>query len=272
MIQFRDQLLMLDILDAPAAPLRESISDDYLGELADSMATTGLLQPIGARGPSPLGRYEVVWGDCRTRAARMLNWDAIPARVCAWDVSPGEARAAENLHRADLNPREEAREVARLRAEGQPMAAIARTLRRSVGWVESRVELLTWPADIQNRVADGSMTMSAGRLLAEIDHEGYRASLIEEARRTGASSPVISVWLAHYQADRDRIIRNDDTVTEIMNRRETFRVMFECACCYEQHDTTDSVLLRVCGACSRALEDQRKTASQNGGTRPVYDT
>lgn len=268
MIQFTDQLLMLDQLDAPAAPLRESISETYLGELADSMATTGLLQPVGARGPSPSGRYEVVWGDCRTRAARMLGWDSISARVCAWSVAPGEARAAENLHRADLNPREEAKEVARLRAEGQPIAAIARILRRSPTWVDARVELLTWPPDVQDQVASGALTMSAARLLSQIDHDSYRASLVKEIERTGATAPVVAVWLAHYQADRDRIQRNEDTVNELTSRRENFRVMFDCACCYEQRDSGDSVLLRVCGPCAKALEEQHQKDSLDPSGRP----
>ncbi len=269
MIHFKDQLLPLDILDAPAAPLRESIDDNYLGELADSMATTGLLQPIGARGPNDAGRYEVVWGDCRTRAAKMLRWTVIPARVCEWSSQPHEARAAENLHRSDLNPREEARECMRLRREGQSIAATARIMRRSVAWIESRLDLLTWPADIQDRVASGELTMSAARLLAEIDHDSYRLELVNEARRTGASSAVIATWLAHYTADRDRIIRNTETVEQIMSRREAFVILFTCECCGNQGDHRTSVLLRVCPSCARTLDDMKAESAAEGNGQPT---
>jgi ParB/RepB/Spo0J family partition protein len=260
MIQFQDGRVMLDNVDRPAVPLRESISEEYIGDLADSMATTGLLQPIGLRGPSPAGRYEIVWGDCRTMAARRLGWAHIDARVCAWSISPGEARAAENLHRSDLNPREEAREVARLRAEGVPLVGIARILRRSIGWVEARVELMTWPQDLQDRVARAELSMSAARLLAEIDHDGYRASLLDEIKRTGASAPVISTWLAHYQADRERIIRNTETIEQIITRREAFIVMFDCECCGDRRDSRESVLLRICQKCARTLNDEKREA------------
>jgi ParB/RepB/Spo0J family partition protein len=263
MIQFRDEEIAMDAIDPPAAPLRESIDPEYLGRLADSMATTGLLQSIGLRGPSPERRYEVVWGDCRSRAARMLKWPSIPARVCDWSTPPGEARAAENLQRHDLNPREEARECKRLYDEGKPIAQVARTLRRSIGWVESRIELLRWPQDLQDRVAAGELPMSSARLLAEIDHDGYRADLLREIARTGATAPIVSTWLAHYQADRERIIRNNDTVEQIVARREAFVIMFDCEVCAKRADTRESVLLRICSDCKQTLDDEKREARAN---------
>lgn len=258
MIQFQDQEIAMDAIDAPVAPLRESIDPEYLARLADSMGTTGLLQPIGLRGPSPAGRYEVVWGDCRSRAARMLGWPSIDARVCDWSNTPGEARAAENLQRHDLNPREEAREVKRLRDEGHAIAHIARLLRRSVGWIEARVELMTWPTDLQDRVARGELPMSSARLLSEITHEAYRASLLDEVKRTGATAPIISTWVAHYRADEDRIIRNHETVEQIMGRREAFVILFDCECCGKRYDSQQSVLLRICAGCKQSLDDERR--------------
>lgn len=261
MIQFRDEEVAIDAIDRPSVPLREQIDPSYIGRLADSMATTGLLQSIGLRGPSPVGRYEIVWGDCRTFAARQLGWPSIPARVCDWTVAPGEARAAENMQRENLNPREEAREVKRLRDEGQPLAAIARILRRSDTWVASRVELLQWPNDLQDRVARGELTMSTARLLSGIDHEGYREELLNEIKRTGATAPVVSMWVAHYEADRDRIIRNHDTVEQIIGRRESFVILFNCEVCAKRADTQLSVLLRICQDCKQTLDEEKR---QNG--------
>jgi len=261
MIPFTDATIYLDALDEPAAPLRESIDPEALGDLADDMAVNNLLQPIGARGPSPDGRYECVWGHRRMLAARMLGWTTIPARVCPWPSDPALARLAENMMRTDLNPREEAKAISALRGQGKPITAIARILRRSVGWVETRVELLTWPEDLQTRVATGELTMSAARLLAEIDHDGYRANLVDEVRRTGASANVISVWLAHYQADRDRIIRNADTVEQIITRRENFTVLATCNVCDRQEDSRTTVILRVCSACARTLDEERRQAA-----------
>lgn len=271
MIQFREQEISLDAIDAPAVPLRETIDPVYIAELADSIGSLGLLQPVGLRGPSPSGRYEVVWGDCRTRAMRVLQWLTAPARVCAWDTSPGDARAAENLHRQDLNPREEAREVKRLYDEGKPLAHVARTLRRSTTWCESRLELLKWPEEIQEQVALGELSMAAARLLAEIDYAPYRASLVDEARRNGASATVVQLWLAHYRADRDRIIRNSETVEQIIATRQEFRQYVECAGCGDEVDTRATSLPRLCVDCTGALASFKAEAvrerQQQGASR-----
>lgn len=257
MIQFRDELVFLEVLDDPHEPAREEIDAGALGELVDSMASNGLLQHIGARGPSPEGRYEVVWGARRTLAARRLEWVTIPARVCAWSVDPLEARTAENLHRLDLNPREEARIVAELRARGKPLAEIARIMRRSVGWVGARVELLEWPEELQTRVVRNEISFAVARLLAGVDHESYRKELLEEAARTGANTATVSVWLAHYVADKDRIIRNHETIEQFVARRETFTIMARCECCREQVDSGTTVLLRICPRCISAMREEQ---------------
>ena len=263
MIQFNDKSLPLDVLDEPDEALRESIDEVKLGELADDIAVNGLLQPIGARGPGPGGRYEIVWGHRRFLACRMIQLTTIPARVCPWPTNPALARLAENFHRVDLNPREEAKAVQALRQQGKPLAEIARILRRSIGWVETRVELMTWPQELQDAVARGELPMNTARLLAEIDHDDYRASLVREVHRTGASAPIVSTWLAHYVADKERIVRNHETVEEIVNRREEFRVMFSCECCGDQRDTRESSLLRVCRRCARTLVDMKAEAERD---------
>lgn len=262
MIQFQETTLLLDAIDEPADALRESIDSQALGELADDMNANGLLQPIGARGPNTAGRYEVIWGHRRTLAARLNGWTEIAARVCPTDTAPDLARIAENFHRVDLNPREEARAIGALRASGRPLAEIARIMRRSIGWVETRVELLTWPSDLQDAVARGELALNAARILSEIDHDDYRASLVGEAKRTGAKAPTISIWLAHYVADRDRIIHNHETVQQIVDRREAFHVLFDCECCGDRKDTRESVLLRICARCARTLDDEKHDAER----------
>lgn len=258
MIRWQDATIYLDAIDEPIEPLREEIEPAALGDLIDDMAAQGLLQPIGLRGPDAAKRYEVVWGHRRFLAARALGWETIPARVCEATTDPHVARLAENFHRTDLNPREEARAIQAMVDSGKPLAEIARILRRSVSWIEARRTLLTWPSDLQEQVARGTLTFRAAALLAEIDHDEYRRDLIDEAQRTGATAATIGVWLAHYQADHDRILRNRESVAEILSRRETFKILFTCECCEVETDTRESVLLRVCTSCAQTLEAEKQ--------------
>src|SRR5919108_435401 len=129
MIPYLDRVVPLDAVDGPSDPARESVDPARLGELADDMAVNGLLQPVGLRGPSPEGRYEVIWGDRRVRAARLLGWASIPARVAPWSTDPALGRMAENFMREQLNVREEARTIKALHERGYSFAQIARILR-----------------------------------------------------------------------------------------------------------------------------------------------
>lgn len=272
MIQFRDEDLPLDLVDDPHAPSREAIDAGSLGELTDSIAIHGLLQPIGARGPDERGRYEVVWGHRRTMACRLLRWATIPARVCAFSVEPLEARLVENLLRVDLNPREEAHAIAELITRGKPVAEVARLMRRSIGWVSARQELLTWPKELQDAVASGGLSFAVARLLADVDHERYRGELVAEALRTNANAPTVSVWLAHYAQDKERIIRNSDTIAEFHARRENFVVMCLCESCRQKVDSGSTALLRMCARCvaelrEAQLEEDRERERSGQGPR-----
>jgi ParB family chromosome partitioning protein len=243
----------LDRIDPPENAARESIDPDKLADLADDMLANGLLQRVGLRGPSPTGRYEVVWGDRRTRAARQLGWRTIPARLAPWDTNPAAMRAAENNVREALNPREEARQVKELLDAGVPIPNIRRTLRRSEAWIEQRLALLSWPEDVQQAVAEGRVPLTVARQLVKIDNDLYRLDLIREAVRTGATERTAIVWAAAYEADRSRIDVNRATVQELVERRDSFQIVSECESCEDRVDIRTTRLIRICSACSAEL-------------------
>jgi len=241
------------LIDEPARPTRDSIDPERLGALADSIAAEGLHQPIGLRGPGPGGRYEVVWGHRRLLAVRLLRWPDIQARVHPWDYDPILARASENFNRENLNPVEEARIVQGYVEQGQPISAIARLLRHSAGWVESRRRLLAAPLDVREAIAAGRIGLGVAELLGEVDHDEYRASLISEAERSGASTATVGVWLAHYHADRERIVVNHLTALEIGQAREAYVIYYACEACRATVDYRETAAMRFCLSCRDEL-------------------
>ncbi len=238
----------------PSHRLRESIDASKLGELADDIAANGLHQAIGVRGPLDEDTYEIVYGHRRYLAHKLLNRATIEARVYPRELDPLLASVAENEQREQLTPYEQALVVRRFRERGEPNAAIARFLRRSDMWVRDRLELLSWPAELQEAVHQGTLNLSVARALAEIDHADYRASLIEEATRTGATARIVEVWRAHYVADRDRIVGNHLAVAEIAQRREQWKIMVPCDLCHEDQDYQRTRALRVCEECLAELD------------------
>jgi len=189
----------LSLLDDPRAPLRQSVEQGALEELMHSMSRRGLLQPIGAMERD--GRYEVVWGHRRTMAARELGWPAILCRVVRRDEGGLTLdRAHENLMRADLSPVEEAQLCSVLLQDaGGDIEKTARQVGRSVGWVDARIDLLSWPKEILEAVDAGQLSRAAAKPLTAVTDEAERAWLLKNAVEFGVSERVTRAWLHNWQ-------------------------------------------------------------------------
>lgn len=247
--QYQD--IALNLIDEPEDPSRLSMDPESLGGLADSIAAEGLYQPIGVRGPMTTGRYQLGFGHRRYCAHRLLERVTISCRVWPAPTSLDLMRVSENLNREQLSPIEEAREVAKFLRAGHSQASVARLFRRSTAWVSGRAHLLDLPDELQVAVHQRELTAAVACSLAEVDHADYRRSLVEEAVRTGATENVVRVWVAHYHADKPRIIGNHLTVGEIVEARAAFIVYYTCESCKRDVPYTDTRAWRFCTGCSR---------------------
>lgn len=246
MAAYTFQTVKLALIDRPARPSRIDFDPERLGALADSIAAEGLHQPIGVCGPSPEGRYLLAWGDRRREAHILLQRAEIEAKVFPWGTDLLLAQVSENNNREALSPVEEAREIADWLGKGHSQSSIARLFRRSPGWVAQRVQLAELDDELQAAVHCGDLGIGVALALSGVDHAEYRASLIEEAARTGASAATVAVWVAHYNADKGRIVTNHMTVQEIVTARADYRITFDCPCCKQSVDYAETVAVRLC--------------------------
>ena len=181
-----DQLRFIpvaSITPLPGQP-RTHFDDTALGELAESIAARGVIQPIIVRAKG--SGYELVAGERRWRAAQRARLHEIPAIVR--DLEGREVMALaliENLQREDLNPVEEARAYAKLADdEGMTQAEIAKLVDKSRSHVANIQRLLGLPEDVLEQVSQGHLSMGHARAL--IGQE--RASEIaQEAIENGLS-------------------------------------------------------------------------------------
>lgn len=154
-----------DISPLPGQP-RTRFDDDALDQLAASIAQRGVIQPIivTAKGD---GRYQLVAGERRWRAAQRARLHAIPAIVRDLDKREIMALALiENLQREALNPLEEARAYQKLSdEEGMTQAEIAQLVDKSRSHVANFQRLLALPSDVLDMLADGRLTMGHARPL-----------------------------------------------------------------------------------------------------------
>ena len=153
----------------PAQP-RRHFDEAALDELAASIAARGVIQPVIVR-PQGNGRYQLVAGERRWRAAQRAQLHEIPALIRNLDEREVMALALiENLQREDLNPVEEARAYQRLaEQEGLTQADIARMVDKSRSHVANLQRLLALPEAVLGLVETGQLAMGHARALIGVD-------------------------------------------------------------------------------------------------------
>jgi ParB family chromosome partitioning protein len=179
--------LAIDELQAGKYQPRSHMEQAALAELADSIRSQGVMQPILVR-PLAAGRYEIIAGERRWRAARMAGLSSVPALVK--EIPDQQALAAsliENIQREDLNPLEEATGIQRLTQEfGLTHQAIAETLGRSRAAVTNLLRLLELAPPVRELLAEGHIDMGHARALLALP-VARQIELAREAAHRGLS-------------------------------------------------------------------------------------
>jgi ParB family chromosome partitioning protein len=165
------QLIPLDRLDRNPYQTRTVSTDPAaLKELAASIEAMGMLQPIVVR-PVAGGRYQVIAGERRCEAARMLHHQTIPAVVHPVSNQQAmEMTIVENLQRLDLTPMEEARGYDRLSREfGLTQEQMAQRTGKERSSVANFLRLLKLPASVQVMLDKGEVTFGHAKVLMALD-------------------------------------------------------------------------------------------------------
>ncbi|HEX2240037.1 MAG TPA: ParB/RepB/Spo0J family partition protein [Actinomycetota bacterium] len=145
---------------------RKSFSEESIAELATSIAELGILQTILVR-QGPAGRYEIVAGERRFRAAQSAGLEQVPVIVVDTDEAGSLQRAlVENLHREDLNPVEEAAGYKQLIDEaGLTQEELGRRVGRNRVTVANMLRLLDLPTSVQRLLQEGRLTAAHGKAI-----------------------------------------------------------------------------------------------------------
>jgi len=189
---------------------RRRFDGDALDALAVSLRERGLLQPVLVR-PRPGGRYELVAGERRWRAARMAELETIPALVQERDDADTlEVALIENMAREDLNPADQARAVAALVEELElTREEAARRLGRSRVAISNLLRLLDLPDEVLQLLEDRRLSEGHGRALLLAEDHGQRRELARAAVHEG--------WSVRMLEDRAR--RANRAVRQEVRRR-----------------------------------------------------
>jgi ParB family transcriptional regulator, chromosome partitioning protein len=180
--------LPVDLISPNPRQPRRRFEQNSLDALAGSLAESGVLQPVLVR-PLAGGRYELVAGERRWRAAQIAGLQRVPAIVREReDASALEAALVENMAREDLNPIDEARACAALVEElGLTREDVGRRVGRGRVAVSNLVRLLDLPDEAIELVERGALSEGHGRALLLATDHGARRRLARSAAAEGWS-------------------------------------------------------------------------------------
>src|SRR5215210_8337212 len=177
-----------DLIQPNTRQPRRTFDQARLAELGESIRTRGVLQPIVVR-PLAGGSFELVAGERRLRAARMVELETIPALVRDtddWDRL--DLALAENMARVDLNPVEEARACAMLVDDlGLTKQEVGRRVGRSRVAISNLVRLLELPEEALELIEGGELSEGHGRAILLCKDHAARRRLALNARDSGWS-------------------------------------------------------------------------------------
>src|SRR5579875_2473383 len=172
----------LELIDANPHQPRRQFEEASLLALADSIRARGVIQPVLVR-PTAGGRYELVAGERRWRAAQMAELAELPAVVREHDDAGSlELAVIENMAREDLNPVEEARACAALVEElGLTREEVGLRVGRSRVAVSNLIRLLELPDEALELLERGELTEGHGRALLLAPDQASRRTLARQA-------------------------------------------------------------------------------------------
>lgn len=161
-------MIGIDQLEPGKGQPRKIFRDSSLDELSDSIKKHGVLQPLLVRELGDLtGRYEIVAGERRWRAAQKAQLHEVPVIVLTiTDIEAFEIALIENLQREDLDPIDEAYGYQKLMNEyGYTQEKLAEQLGKSRSHIANMTRLLNLPFMVQNYLSDGKLSIGHARAL-----------------------------------------------------------------------------------------------------------
>jgi ParB family chromosome partitioning protein len=226
---------------------RRHFDEEALTALASSLEERGVLQPVLVR-PLPGGRYELIAGERRWRAARLARLETIPAIVRRHDDAASlELAVIENMAREDLSPLEEARACLALVEElGLTREDVGRRVGRSRVAVSNLIRLLDLPDEALELLERGALSEGHGRaLLLAKDHD---------VRRRLARAAAADGWSVRELERRARAVEEAETDRPTRRRAAL-------------HPDQAAAVERLSDAFETALGTQVQVAPQGDGYR-----
>ena len=207
---------------------RRGFDPETISALAESIGEAGVIQPLIVR-PLPDGRYELIAGERRWRAAREAGLDVVPAMVRDEEAALRMQTALiENVAREDLNPVDEAHACATLVEElGLSKEELAGRLGRTRPAISNLIRLLDLPDDVLDLLVDGQLTEGHGRAILIAKGNDVRRRLARDAVAGGWSVRETERRAKHAEATpKAKVVPHPDQEAALLRAEEALEEAF----------------------------------------------
>ena len=248
------KLIKMDLIDRPVKIARETIDPEKVRELAESIRESGLLQPVLLR-PSN-GRYEMVAGDRRYLAHKLLNLKEIKAIVRELDDRETVViRGIENLQRVDLTFSEEGQVYLALKEEGGlSIKDIAKKTGKSTNTVTRFLKFAKCSEEVRRAVDRKEISLLVLETLQEIDDPVAFDYHFKMAAANGITAVVARMWVEDYEKTKIGIYYDGDGGSPPPNVEvEAKPVFMTCEVCHGSCEIRKVRNLVVCPDCLKKV-------------------
>lgn len=260
----------------PKDELRTRIIFENLDELARSIRTVGLLNPLTVRVHGD--KYELIAGFRRLKACEIVNLATIPCRVVDSDDNTADMQKLhENIFREDINPVDEGNFFKRLLVKNNwRIIDLAAQIHKSPSYVSRRVQLTEADPYIVNALQDNQINISIADELSKIDDPDTRHRLLHYAIHSGATVETVRSWRVQYEIDQvnfppqhiesqngdhkttpppvDPITKMGEDPGPTKQIEERVIETRPCFSCLAKVDTRDVFVMYLCADCKRSIE------------------
>lgn len=244
----------MELILEPRLTPRWGIEDESLRELAEDIADRGLLQPVAV---VPEGeRYRLVAGNRRLHACRdLLGWDSISAVVHAADLDQSGATAAENLHRLDLDPVEEALMFASiLQDQDLTQEELAERINKSRSYVAKRLMLLDLDDATLGAIINNQISWTHGIELKRLEDMDQRQYFLDLAVNHGVNVRILRQWIDDALAQPTAAPVQTYDASEPIELPPVQYEKLRCMFCQRTEDEVMLSFVPVCQADKRELQ------------------
>jgi ParB family chromosome partitioning protein len=253
-------------IDVGDQQVRETPEDDSIGELAESIASKGLLQPIGVT-KNEAGRYQLRWGHRRLLAHQRLRRAKIKAALYDGDERSIKGLAlVENLHRTQMTMPDEVEAVRYLvQEEEKSIEQVAAIVNKSRNWVLTRLMVPDLPDYLREPLLAGDLAVTHVEIIAKVPDPSAQSYLASQAIAQRWNRTQLKTIAECYTTPTPQAEPTNLGIQGVNPNPVNSPFMYTCECCGEKGKLEEFTLVRIHkdGIGCRAADDRSDHASNS---------